>query len=65
MEKDKRILHCPKCGKVMRKIGRDVEVYKGLGIIEYDMYCDDCDITIGIEDRSSYEQEGKIIITFT
>ncbi len=57
-------IHCPMCGKVMRKIGKDVEVYNKLGIIEYDMYCDGCDITIGIEDRSSFEQLGKTMITF-
>ena len=50
---------------VPRRISRDAEPYKGLGIIEYDMYCDGCDVTVNIEFRSNYEQEGKMIITFT
>ena len=64
MENEKTV-YCPKCGNVLRRISRDDEHYKGLGIIAYDMYCDGCEITVGIEDRSNYEQEGKMIITFT
>lgn len=62
---DERTIHCPRCGSVLRRAGIDVEHYKGLGIIVYDANCEKCDITVGIEDRSSFEQEGKIIITFT
>jgi len=65
MEKNETIIHCPRCGNVLRRTGIDVEYYKGLGIVVYDTYCDECDITVGIEDRSNFEQEGKIVITFT
>lgn len=57
-------MHCPKCGNVLEKKGRDIETYKCLGIMEYGMYCNICDITINIEDRSAFEQEGKVLITF-
>lgn len=63
MGKD-RTVHCPWCGLVLRRTGLDVELYKGLGIVVYDAYCDGCKTTVGIEDRSSFEQEGKTVITF-
>ncbi len=62
---DDREVHCPKCGYLLRGVSREIEVYKGLGITEYELYCDECDIIISVEDRSSFEQEGKIIITFS
>lgn len=65
MGKDERSVHCPMCGSKLRRTGIDVEYNKGLGIIVYDAQCDGCDIIVGIEDRSSFEQEGKILITFT
>lgn len=65
MGKDERIVHCPRCGHVLKRAGLDVEHYKGLGIVVYDARCSECDTTVGIEDRSSFEQEGKILITFT
>ena len=63
--KTEKVIHCPKCGRVLRIISKEVETVRGLGIVEYDMYCDDCDVTVNIEDRSSLEQEGKILITLT
>jgi len=60
-----RVVRCPKCGFKLRRTGSDDEHYRGLGIVVYDAHCDGCDTTVGIEDRSSFKQEGKIIITFT
>lgn len=60
-----RVVRCPKCGFKLRRNGLDDEHYKGLGIVVYDAHCDGCDTIVGIEDRSSFEQEGKVIITFT
>ena len=65
MGKDERTVHCPRCGFKLRRTGIDVEYNKGLGISVYDTHCDGCDTDVGIEDRSSFEQEGKIIVTFT
>jgi len=69
MGKDERVVHCPRCGRKLKRAGTDVEYYveyhKGLGIVAYDAHCGECDVTVGIEDRSSFEQEGKILITFT
>jgi hypothetical protein len=56
-------IHCPKCGGELRKISEET-VARITGIIEYDTYCDNCDITVSIEDRSAFEQEGKILVTF-
>lgn len=56
-------IHCPKCGRELRKISKET-VARITGIIEYDTYCDKCDVTVSIEDRSAFEQEGKIIVTF-
>lgn len=56
-------IHCPKCGRELRKISKET-VARITGIVEYDMYCDKCDITVSIEDRSAFEQEGKILVTF-
>lgn len=60
-----REVRCPRCGFKLRRTGGDAEYNKGLGIISYDMHCISCDTLVGIEDRSSFEQEGKILITFT
>ena len=58
---NKRTVYCPKCGHVLRRTGLDV----GRNRIEiYDMHCDNCGITPEIEDRSNFEQKGKIRITF-
>lgn len=57
-------VRCPKCGEKLRRISED-RIQKFTGITEYDTYCDKCDITVYIEDRSAFEQEGKILITFT
>lgn len=65
MVETERVIRCPKCGFKLRRTSIDVEYNKGLGISVYDMHCDGCDTDVGIEDRSSFEQEGKIIITFT
>ena len=56
-------IHCPRCGKELRRIGR-VAVARITGITEYDTYCDKCEITVNIEDRSAFEQEDRILITF-
>ena len=65
MVETERVIHCPKCGFKLKRTGIDDEHYKGLGIIVYDTHCDGCDTDVGIEDRSSFEQEGKILITLT
>jgi hypothetical protein len=64
MGKDRTIL-CPMCGHELRRTSIDVEYYKCLGMTVYDAYCDGCNTVVGIEDKASFEQEGKIIITFT
>lgn len=58
-----RYVCCPRCGKKMRQIGKE-RLERNTGIAEYDVYCDTCDITVNIEDRSAFEQLGKIMITF-
>lgn len=63
VEEGECAIHCPKCGEQLRKISKET-VARITGIKEYDIYCDQCDITVNIEDRSALEQEGKIIITF-
>ena len=63
INEDEHAIHCPKCGEELRKISKET-VARITGIIEYDTYCDKCDITVSIEDRSVFEQEGNIIITF-
>lgn len=61
-ENDKNI-HCPRCGGELRKIGIET-VGKISGIVAYDTYCDKCNITINIEDRSAFRQDGNILIVF-
>ena len=56
-------VHCPKCGDKLRRISA-IRIARITGITEYDAYCDKCNITVNIEDRSTFEQEGKILITF-
>lgn len=56
-------IYCPKCGGELRKIGR-VTIARITGITEYDTYCDKCKQTVNIEDRSVFEQEDRILITF-
>lgn len=63
VNENEREIHCPKCGNPLRVSGK-IEEYRGLGIVEHDAYCDKCDITVNVEDRSTYGQEGKILITF-
>lgn len=63
VEEGERAIRCPKCGGELRKIGKEI-VVRITGITEYDTYCDKCDITVNIEDRSASEQDGKIIVTF-
>lgn len=56
-------IHCPKCGGELRKIGRET-VGKVSGIIEYDTYCDKCNTTVNIEDRSKFERLDKVFVIF-
>lgn len=63
IEEGEQTIHCPKCGGELRKIGRET-IERVTGVTEYDSYCDNCDITVSIEDRSALEQEGKILVTF-
>lgn len=63
VEEGECAIHCPKCGEELRKISKET-VESITGIIGYDAYCDKCDITVSIEDRSAFEQEGKILVTF-
>lgn len=63
VNEDEHAIHCPKCGGELRKISKET-VARITGVIEYDTYCDGCDITVSIEDRSAFEQEGKILVTF-
>lgn len=63
VEEGEQAIHCPKCGGELRKISKET-VAMITGITEYDTYCDKCDITVSIEDRSTFEQEGKILVTF-
>jgi Zn finger protein HypA/HybF involved in hydrogenase expression len=63
VEEGECTIRCPKCGGELRKIGRET-VARITGITEYDTYCDKCNITVSIDDRSTFEQEGKILITF-
>ena len=63
VEEGEHAIHCPKCGEELRKISKET-VARITGIVEYDMYCDKCDMTVSIEDRSAFEQEGKIIVMF-
>lgn len=58
---NERIVYCPKCGHILRRTGLDV----GHSRIElYDAHCDGCGITLEVEDRSNFEQKGKIRIIF-
>jgi endogenous inhibitor of DNA gyrase (YacG/DUF329 family) len=61
---NERTVHCPKCGHALKRISADVEYYKGFGITMYDAHCDKCGTTVEVEDRSSFEQKGKIKIIF-
>lgn len=66
MAKDKENgenIHCPRCGGELRKIGIET-VGKISGIIGHDTYCDKCNITVNIEDRSAFRQDGNILIVF-
>ena len=65
MGKNERTVHCPRCGNIIRRTSPDIEPYKRLGFVVYDARCDKCDASICIEDKSSYEQEGKIVIIYT
>lgn len=58
------MVYCPKCGYILKKVSQD-RIEKATGIIEYDAICVRCDIDVGVEDKSAFEQEGKILITFS
>ena len=60
---DNTCIHCPRCGEELRRIG-NVTIARITGISEYDTYCDKCNITVNIEDRSAFEQEDRILIVF-
>ena len=36
------IMHCPKCGHILRKIEKDVKPSEGSIVVGCDMYCDIC-----------------------
>lgn len=37
------IVHCPKCGWILRQKDGYVDPHKNLGIVGKDMYCEKCD----------------------
>lgn len=57
-------VHCPRCGYILKKVGED-RIERITGIIEYDTFCTGCDAEVYVEDKSAFEQEGKILITFS